>query len=218
MRQGAPDRASHAESALRALAPAIGFCLLLLVGSASDARAQDRLAEEAAQGRWLFTPGRVTLGVGAGGGFSTAHGLRTASLAMLAGRVGYVIAQQDRFLPGSLEVVAEPLYLVVLEPGHETAHAFGFSALLKYNIWTGTRFVPFVEGGGGVSYASINVPKTGTNFNFMAQIGVGLHYRIGERTTLDLRGIYHHISNANISTENPSLNSAQFLLGVTFFR
>jgi hypothetical protein len=131
-------------------------------------------------------------------------------------RVGYVLAQQDRFLPGSVEIIGEPMYLAVLEPSNETAHAFGVSALVKYNIWTGTRWVPFLEGGGGVSYASVNVPRTGTNFNFMAQIGGGVQYAIGDRSTLDLRAIYHHISNANISRDNPSLNSLQFLAGVTF--
>jgi hypothetical protein len=193
----------------------IALCALLAALAPSVALGADgRLAEEAAQGRWRFTPGRLTLGFHAGGGFSTASETRDSEMAMVAGRVGYVFAQQERVLPGSVEVVGEPFYLAVFQ-GH-TAHVGGFSVLLKYNIWTGTRFVPFVEGGGGASYASTDVPPDSSHFNFITQIGVGLHYFVSERTTLDFRGIFHHISNANTASNNPGLNSALFSIGMTF--
>jgi hypothetical protein len=190
------------------------YALLNCLGSVPALGAEGRLADEAAQGRWLFTPGRITLGIHGGGGFSMAGGQRDAELAMLAGRVGYVVAQQERMLPGSLEVVGEPFYLAVFQD--KTAHVGGFSALVKYNIWTGTRFVPFVEGGGGVSYASDDVPPKSSHFNFTAQVGAGLHYVVGERSTIDFRGIFHHLSNANTADDNPGLNNALFFVGMTF--
>jgi hypothetical protein len=173
-------------------------------------------AEEQQAETWPFAPGRLSLGAETGGGFTAAHGVRDAKLYALFGRIGYVLAEQRVFLPGSLEVVAEPNYLYVWE-GTKTSNLFGFTADLKYNFRTGTRFVPFVEGGGGISYATTRIPAgQGTNFNFIAQGGLGLQYVLSQRTSLELRGIYHHLSNANTGRDNPSLNSFILSLGVSY--
>ncbi|MFB3819617.1 MAG: acyloxyacyl hydrolase [Candidatus Methylomirabilales bacterium] len=192
----------------------IGASVVALLALCSPHASAASLEREAAEGRWLFPPGRVTLGLLAGGGLSTAHKVRDANLLLVFPRVGYVLAQQEAFLPGSLEVVGELSYLVVFQ--ERTSQVFGLAPLLKYNFWTGTRVTPFVEGGGGVTYATIAVPETGTNFNFSAQVGLGAHFALAERVTLDFRTVYHHLSNANISDSNPALNSASFSVGVSF--
>lgn len=186
---------------------------LLLWAGLSGAGAQERLREEALNGRWLFTPGRVEVGAQVGGGFSMQNGIRDASLFTLLPRVGYVVVQQEAILPGSLEIVGEPGYFTVFEG--RTAHAWGLAALIKYNVWTGTRLTPFLEGGAGVSYATIRVPRRGTNFNFTPQAGIGFHYAVGERSTLDFEWRYHHFSNAGISDANPGINISSFLLGLS---
>ncbi len=192
----------------------VGILGLLAWSVPPPAWGQARLADEAAEGRWLFSPGRFEIGLQAGGGFSVAERTRGATLLTLLPRVGYVFTQQGHILPGSLEVVAEPAYIVVFE--HKTSHVGGLSALLKYNVWTGTRWTPFVEGGGGISVASHRVPHDGTNFNFLTQIGLGIQYAFSPRATLSLGWRYHHFSNADISPPNPSLNSSLFLLGFSY--
>lgn len=195
----------------RGVAGIVGAVGLLICSLSSGVWAQERPQGEAAHDQWLFAPGRVELGLQVGGGFSFAQGERDASLFTLLPRIGYVFSQQRRFLPGSLEFVAEPTYLAVFE--HQTAHVGGLAALLKYNFWTGNRWTPYLAGGAGVSYASHRVPHKGTNFNFMTEVGLGLHYTVGTRSTLNLEWRYHHFSNADIAPPNPSLNSSLFLIG-----
>ncbi len=200
-------RAGQGRWIRRGIVGAIG---LLLWGGLSGAWAQERLQEEALKGQWLFTPGRFELGAQVGGGFSN----RAAQLLEVVPRLGYVLTQQEVFLPGSLEVVGEPSYFAVFEG--RTAHGAGLSALLKYNIWTGTKLTPYLLGGGGLSYASIRVPQGGTNFNFTLQAGIGLHYALSQHGTLNLEWRYQHFSNGDISPPNPSLNASIFLIGFSF--
>ena len=196
------------------IARIVGACGLLIGSLSQSAWPQERLPEEAAAGQWLFTPGRIELGGMAGGGFSPAEKRRPATLFAFLPRLGYVFVQQEQFLPGSLEIVGEPTYFTVFQP--QTAHVGGFAALLKYNVSTGTAWTPYLVGGAGVSFASHRVPYGGTNFNFMTEIGLGLHYAIGPQSTVNLEWRYHHFSNADISPRNAGLNSSLCLIGVSF--
>ena len=139
---------------------------------------------------------------------------RPATLFAFLPRIGYVFAQQERFLPGSLEIVGEPSYFTVFE--HQTAHVGGVAALLKYNVSTGTTLTPYLVGGAGVSYASDPVPPGGSNFNFMLETGLGLAYPVKTQSTINLEWRYLHFSNAHTSPQDPGLNSFLFLVGVSF--
>ena len=191
---------------LAAFLAATSVCL------ASDSETQEVMRGEL----WPFAAKSLTLGAQMGGGFTAAHGVRDAKLYAAVGRIAYVLAEQRVFLPGSLEIGAEPNYLYVWE-GTKTSNLFGLTTDLKYNFWTGSRFIPSVEGGVGASYASTRIPAgQGTNFNFVAQGGLGLQSVLSSHTTLDLRGIYHHLSNANTGRDNPSLNSFILTLGLSY--
>lgn len=163
---------------------------------------------------WQFAAGRLRFGILAGGGASTAHKIRDANLLTVFPRIGYVLAEQRAFLPGSLEVVGELSYLPVYQ--YRDSDLFGLAALFKYNFRTGNRLTPFIEAGGGGTYATVAVPETGTNFNFLAQGGAGFHFALTDRFTFDFRAIYHHLSNANLSDQNPSLNSVLFTIGISY--
>lgn len=193
----------------------IWACFTALLALCSAPASAGSLEREAAEGRWLFSPGRVTLALLVGGGVSVAPDTRDSNLLALFQRIGYVLAQQEAFLPGSLEVVGELSYLAVLQD--HASHVFGMAPLLKYNFWTGTRLTPFVEGGAGVMYATRGVPERGTNFNFVTQAGFGAHMAVAERVTLDFRALFHHLSNANTLDTNPGLNAVLLNVGVTFF-
>ncbi len=190
----------------------VGFVVWTLAGVlSSSAWAQARLTEAAEQDRWDFPPGRIELGVQLGGGFSLAESTREATEFALPPRIGYVFAQQEHVLPGSVELVAEPTFLTVFQ--HQTVYVGGLAALLKYNFRTGTRWTPYLLGGGGVSFVSHRLPHGGTNFNFMPEGGLGLQYALTPRALPGLEWRFQHFSNANISPPNPSLNMSLFLLG-----
>ena len=190
----------------------VGIALGILAGIlSSSARAQTRLPETAERERWSFSPGRIELGAQIGGGFSLAENSREATEFALLPRIGYVFAEQGHVLPGSFEIVGEPTFLTVFQ--HQTVYVGGLAALLKYNIRTGTRWTPYLVGGGGLSFASHRLPHGGTNFNFMPEGGLGLQYALSPRSLLGVEWRFQHFSNANISPPNPSLNMSLFLLG-----
>ncbi|HWT80257.1 MAG TPA: acyloxyacyl hydrolase, partial [Candidatus Methylomirabilis sp.] len=177
----------------------------------SNARAQAQIQEIAEQGQWAFAPGRIELGALIGGGFSIAK--QEATEFSLFPRIGYVSARQEHFLPGSFEIVGEPFYLTIFQD--QTVHVGGLTGLIKYNFRTGTRWTPYFEGGGGVSFASHRVPHGGTNFNFVTEGGLGLQYAITPRSLIGAEWRFQHFSNADISPPNPSLNMSLFLLGLS---
>ena len=190
----------------------VGVTTGILVGGLPfSAWAQARLPEEAEREQWSFSPGTFELGVLIGGGFSLAETSREATEFAVLPRIGYVLVQQEHFLPGSVELVGEPFYLTVFQ--HQTVHAGGFAALLKYNVRTGTRWTPYLVGGAGLSFASHRLPHSGTNFNFMPEGGLGLQYAITRRSLIGAEWRFQHFSNADISPPNPSLNMSLFLLG-----
>lgn len=190
--------------------------VVLMSVALSEAAAAERLEEEAREAHWLATPGRIEAGGYVGGGLSTQGGPKSATVFLLLPRVGYVIAQQERFLPGSIEVLFEPGYYAVIQD--KTASVFSGSAFFKYNFSTGTKLTPFLETGAGVSYATRSVPeKGGSHFNFVLQAGLGLQYAVGNTDTLNFECRFNHISNGDIYPPNPSLNSVVFLLGFSHF-
>jgi opacity protein-like surface antigen len=177
----------------------------------STAWAQTRPTEEAEQLRWSLSRGTIELGALIGGGFSTKEKTREDTEFAFLPRFGYAFAEQGHFLPGSFELVGEPMFLTVFQ--HQTVYVGGLAALLKYNFQTGTRWTPYLVGGGGVSFASHRLPHGGTNFNFVPEGGVGLQYAITPRSLLGVEWRFQHFSNADISPPNPSLNMSLFLLG-----
>lgn len=73
----------------------------------------------------------------------------------------------------------------------------------------------FVEGGGGVSYASDEVPNSGTRFNFVSQMGLGMTRAV--RTDIELVGglRWLHVSNNSLtgSARNPDIQAVGLYLG-----
>lgn len=79
------------------------------------------------------------------------------------------------------------------------------------------RFEPFVTAGGGFLY--FNRPLFGeTQFNFTAQVGSGVQWFAGRRSSIDFGYKYHHISNANLGDKNPGMDSHTLFMGVSFFQ
>ncbi len=93
-------------------------------------------------------------------------------------RFGYVFTELEGKLPlkGSLEVIGEAPLLVAFEPESRPVYGGGLTALLAYHVATGTRVVPFVEGGAGIL---LTAPRSrdpdsqfrSSQFNFTSQGG-----------------------------------------------
>ena len=73
----------------------------------------------------------------------------------------------------------------------------------------------FFEGGGGVSYASGEVPDRGTRFNLVSQAGVGLAHPLSPRNDLVGGLRWLHVSNNSVDgrDRNPDIQAMGLYVG-----
>ena len=106
--------------------------------------------------------------------------------------------------------------------------------LLRWNFEGSRRLTWWAQGGGGVLWtnhkypafggAPYNLQNDGPNadasvWNFTPQGGIGLHYFVKPRRSIDLGANAIHISSASLGDRNPGVNaSVQFTLGYTWWK
>src|ERR1039457_1794013 len=103
-------------------------------------------------------------------------------------------------------------FLAMAEPifrGPEN-HYFGISTGFRYNfVRPGSRFTPYISGGVGMgfidSHANISGAQ-GQDFTFNILTAVGVSYQINDRWKANIGILYQHLSNAQQTSPNPSLN------------
>ena len=184
------------------------FCGLLLAGSASPLRAQDGPETDGNEIEFWTTGGHGTNGI-------TQHtGVWTAGF-----RYGWVITAPHgpNLLRGRFEyaVDAVPVF-VVFQPTNTAYGAAVNPFALIWNFDTHGRVVPYIELGGGVLFTNTQVPAGTSRINFTTAGAVGLHFLTGKKTwSADVR--FMHISNANLATLNPGINTVQLRLGLGWF-
>jgi lipid A 3-O-deacylase len=107
----------------------------------------------------------------------------------------------------------------------------GFSItpiILRWNLVPTRRFAPWIQGAGGLVYTTHKYPPDilvphgqpgGTSvFNFTPQFGIGFHYFVKPRRSIDFAANAIHISSASLGDRNPGVNaSVQFQIGYTWW-
>jgi hypothetical protein len=93
----------------------------------------------------------------------------------------------------------------------------GLTPHLRYNFATGTRWVPFIDGGAGVSATSIREPDLGGVFEFNLQAGAGVQRFLSDKMAVTLEASYMHISSGDIYTPNLGVNCVIGMVGISFF-
>lgn len=99
----------------------------------------------------------------------------------------------------------------------ETCWVIGLAPHLRYNFATGTRWVPFVDAGGGVTLTNIRKPDLGGTLEFNLQAGAGVNWFIKDNLAISFEGRYLHISCAGLHNPNNGVNSLGILLGASWF-
>ncbi len=100
---------------------------------------------------------------------------------------------------------------------------------LRWDLAPTRRIAPYLQGAGGLIWTNHKYPPDilvthgqpgGTSvWNFTPQAGVGLHYFLKNRQTLDLQASAVHISSASLGDRNPGVNaSVQFQIGYSWWR
>ena len=100
--------------------------------------------------------------------------------------------------------------------------------ILRWNFAPSRRFAPWFQGAGGLIYTTHKYPPDilvphgqpgGTSvFNFTPQFGIGFHYFVKPRRSIDFAANAIHISSASLGDRNPGVNaSVQFQIGYTWW-
>ena len=167
-----------------------------------------------------FRAGTWQAGVSAGAGFGVRilGSSRPHDLALLDLQLGWIcsdVVADRHWWRGNWEMIGQ-LFGGIQFNGHE-AYLAGLTAALRYNFVTGTRWVPFFEGGGGPSLTDISHPDLSTKFEFNLHAAAGAHYFFRDNLAATFEYRFFHLSNAGMDRPNLGVNSNLFFGGLNWF-
>jgi len=161
-----------------------------------------------------------SIGLSAGATYGIAmFGSREAhDLALINLSYGHMLGgtqAEGHWYRGNLEFRLELFTGAQFSPSSEWL--VGLTPQLRYNFATGTRWIPFVNAGAGVTATSIGPPDLSGTFEFNDHAGIGSDWFLKDNVALTLEGRYVHWSCAGLSKPNLGLNGVTGMLGLTFF-
>jgi opacity protein-like surface antigen len=126
----------------------------------------------------------------------------------ITARVRWGVMERDGWLRGYnqfyISGIAEPVF-----KGIEN-HYFGLNFGMRYNfVQPGRRLVPYVSGGLGLGWIDSHPEISGgqgQDFTFNILTAAGISYMIDEHWKVSAGILYQHLSNADQTDPNPSLN------------
>jgi hypothetical protein len=154
-----------------------------------------------------IAPGMATFGS------SQAHDLALLSL-VYGHMLGHVKGEGHWYrgnFEGRLELFGGGQY----SPSSEWV--IGLTPHLRYNFATGTSWIPFLDGGAGVTATGIGAPDLSNTFEFNLQATAGVHWFMRDDLALTGDVRYMHMSCAGISEPNHGINNVAFMFGLTWF-
>jgi opacity protein-like surface antigen len=136
----------------------------------------------------------------------------------ITGRIRWGVIQSDNWLRGYnqfyISAIAEPIF-----KGIEN-HYFGLNFGMRYNfVQPGSRFVPYISGGLGLGWIDSHpeIPGgQGQDFTFNILTAAGISYLINDHWKVNVGILYQHLSNADQTDPNPSLNLVGPQVGLNY--
>ena len=212
------------------------------VVSAKDAPAQAALATDPWEFGAFFQGG---MGVGDRDNFTfTSAGVRLGKVitdqhlpGILRGQFEYageLMPYWEAFTPAPHTALTKYEYqgqtgYILASYGGGTYTGFSITPIiLRWNFAPSRRFAPWFQGAGGLVYTPHKFPPDilvthgtpgGTSvFNFTPQGGIGFHYFVKPKRSIDFAANAIHISSASLGDRNPGVNaSVQFQIGYTWW-
>jgi lipid A 3-O-deacylase len=160
----------------------------------------------------------LTFEAGANYGVEMLGGREKHHLALLSLSYGHMwgdVAGEGHWYRGNFEWRAELFGGVQFSPDDDWV--VGLTPHVRYNFATGTRWVPFVDFGAGVSATGIGSPDLSGTFEFNLQGSTGVHWFIRDNLAVTVEARYLHMSCAGIHKPNLGLNGVAGFLGLTWF-
>lgn len=146
-------------------------------------------------------------------GSTVAHGLALAGLSY--GRMIGEVEGEGHWYRGNWEIRAELFCGAQYSP--TTEWLVGLTPQLRYNFDTGTRWIPFIDGGVGPTLTGIRRPDLSGTFEFNDQGNIGLQWFVRDNVALTAEIGYLHMSNAGIDHPNNGVNCVTGKVGVSWF-
>ncbi len=117
------------------------------------------------------------------------------------------------FVHDRIELFGEATLFVYDEPKLDVSAGAGMLAG-RYYLRTSGRWIPYVYGGVGLLWTSLDVIEIDRTYNFQHFVGFGWRQNrpSGPRLVVELRN--HHISNAGTAGDNLGVNAVVALAGV----
>jgi hypothetical protein len=145
------------------------------------------------------------------------HGRPTINYTITEIQFGYMLSHvKGRGLfRGNFELVGEGFGSAIFQgPGSYIA---GMTIWLRYNfVPPGWRFIPYAQGGLGLTSTDIDREIVGQPFNFNLNLAVGTRYLFSEHWAVSVEYRFQHISNANTAEHNVGINAHGPILGVSY--
>src|SRR5258706_9493203 len=127
----------------------------------------------------------LSLEMGGAGGFAAFGGRQAHDFALDSLSYGYMLGSvvgEDRWYRGNWEIRAELFGGLQSSPSADWL--VGLTPHLRYNFATGTRWIPFLDLGAGVSATSIGPPDASGTFEFNLQANTGVHWFVRDNLAL----------------------------------
>ena len=163
----------------------------------------------------------LTVEAGAAAGMATFGSHQAHDLALLSASYGHMLGGvkgQDHWYRGNFEGRLELFGGMQYHPEVDTDGWFvGLTPHLRYNFATGTRLIPFLDAGAGVTAMGIGPPDVSGTFEFNLQASAGVRWFLRDDLALTGEVRYFHYSCAGLHEPNSGINNVAFLFGVSWF-
>jgi hypothetical protein len=137
-------------------------------------------------------------------------------------RLGWMLNSpgEDHPLRGNFEAIVE-LSVSGIFNGFGNI-IIGPSALIRYNfVQPDWKVVPYIQGGAGIVYTDAYEDRSqdaiGQAIEFTPQASVGAKILVARDWSVDVEGIFHHISNASIASRNDGTNALGGFVGASYY-
>ncbi len=183
----------------------------------SISKAGDSISEQ-------FGSGKIYVGIQGGWGKAFSLGIagqgdgRNVEFAAVLPYIGMGLTDvlgRNSWYQGNLDAVIQGEFLASYQPN--SGYSAGASFLLRYNFLFSKQWVPYVELGGGVGTLDFDLIDQDDGLIFYPQAGIGLHYFLNDQFSADLGWRFHHMSNANTSSPNNSINASLVVIGFSWY-
>ena len=160
----------------------------------------------------------ISVELGVDLGVSTFGSRQSHDFALISMSYGHMLGRvhgEGHWYRGNLEFRAELFGGGQYSPSKEWL--VGLTPHLRYNFATGTRWIPFVDAGAGVTATGIGAPDLSGTFEFNLQPAIGVQWFVRDDLALTSEVKYLHLSCGGIHSPNLGANGVVGMIGISWF-